>query len=354
MKKILNELENKSLNDNIMKFTNLKLKEKNNSKKSVFLKIKKYKLSFIFFNLFFISYYLYYLSLERCLDGFDICGMKPKWILKKLTQAIISYFILALLLELMILKIISFFHLFHIVIVYKLFHNYSHGLDFHDHGYFNFYGCISIVSFILIILLPFNGLLFLYKKNKIYIIIYIIFLFIIFIYYLYFAHSYMNCNDWPKGLNNTFIENNIYVHGCLIKNPIICPYKLGKYIFDLTKWKNVKCQENKENTKKKLLKFSNYTYINESTKRIGFPLVNKHPSLLLHFIEHNNTILKYVKNNLVDMENLDLVKKIYKDNKPEIIVDYTKNPYGEMIINLNYNETLSKERKRKKFFSIFK
>ena len=346
MKKILNELENKSLKDNVMKFTNLKLKEKNNSKKSVFFKIKKYKVSFIFFNLFFISYYLYYLSLERCLDGFDICGMKPKWILKKLTQAIISYFILALLFELMILKVISFFHLFHIVIVYKLFYNYSHGLDFHDHGYFNFYGCISIVSLILIILLPFNGLLLLYKKNKKYIIIYIIFLFIIFIYYLYFVHSYMNCNDWPKGLNNTFIENNIYVHGCLIKSPIICPYKLGKYVFDLTKWKNVKCQENKENTKKKLLKFSNYTYINENTKRIGFPLVNKHPDLLLHFIEHNNTILKFIKENLVDMDNLDLVKKIYKENKPEIIVDYTKNPYGEIIINLNYNETLSKERKK--------
>ena len=156
----------------------------------------------------------------------------------------------------------------------------------------------------------------------------------------------MNCNDWPKGLNNTFIENNIYIHGCEIQKPKICPYKIGKYVFDFTKWKKIKCHNNKENTKKVLLKYSNCTYINESTTRIGFPLVNKHPDLLLFFNEHNNTMDRYVKENLVDLDNLDLVKKIYKDNKPEFIVDFTKNPYGEIIIDLKYNETLSKERKK--------
>jgi hypothetical protein len=156
----------------------------------------------------------------------------------------------------------------------------------------------------------------------------------------------MNCNDWPKGLNNTYIENNKNIHGCIIKKPTICLYKLGKYVFDFTKWKKIKCHNNKENTKKNLLKFSNYRYINESTKRIGFPLVNKYPDLLLSCNEHNNTILKYVKENLVDMDNFDLMNKIYKENKPELIVDYTKNPYGEIIIDLKYNETLSQERKK--------
>ena len=45
------------------------------------------------------------------------------------------------------------------------------------------------------------------------------------------------------------------------------------------------------------------------------------------------------------MDNLDLANKIYKDNKPELIVDFRKNPYGEIIVNLNFNKTLSKERK---------
>ena len=315
-------------------------------KRFVSTKKKNRIFSFIVLCLFFMSYYFYYLSLERCLDGFDICGMKSRWILKKLTQAIISYIMLAVLLELMILKIISKLHLLHIIIIYKLFYNYSHGLDFHDHGYFNFAGFIYIVSLILIIFLPFNGLLLIYKKCKKYSAVYICFLFLLFFYYLYFSQSYMNCNDWPKGLNNTYIENDIYIHGCKIKLPKICPYKLGKYVFDFTKWKNVKCHNNKENTKQILLQYSNNTYTNESTKKFGFPLVNKNPDLFLSFNEHNNSINKYVKENIIDMDNLDLVNKFYKENKPELLVDYTKNPFGEIIINLNYNETLSQERKK--------
>ena len=325
--------------------TFVELTAKNKIKKFINSKKKKLIFPFVVFSLFFMSYYFYYLSLEKCLDGFDFCGMKSKWILLKLTQAIISYIISSVLLELMILKIISKLHLFHLIVIYKLFYNYSHGLDFHDHGYFNFIGLISIITLILIALLPFNVFLILYKKRKKYGIYFIFFLFILFIYYLYFSQSYINCKDWPKGLNNTYIENNKYIHGCIIKIPSFCPYKLGKYVFDFTKWKKVECHNNKENTKKVLIEFSNNTYINERTKRIGFPLVNKYPDLLLHFIEHNNTIKKYTKENLVDMDNIDLVKKIYKENKPELIVDYTKNPYGEIIINVNFNETLSKERK---------
>ena len=312
----------------------------------LFIRYKKYLKDIIILSFFVLNYYLYYLSLEKCLDGFDICGEKVKWILKKLIQAFSSYFLLAILFELMIFKLISYFHLFHIIIIYSFFYNYSHGLDFHDHGYFNFFGCISIIFLILLALLPFNGLLFfIKKKKKIYIFIYIGILFVILIFYFYLADSYMNCNDWPKGLNNTLIENDKNIHGCQIKFPKFCSYKLGKYIFDLTKWRHLECYNNKENTKKKLLEFSKNPFINENTTKIGFPLVNKAPEVLLNFMEHNNTLLKYIKENLVDMNNESLVKKICKENTPEIIVDYTHNPYGEIIINLNFNKTLSKERK---------
>ena len=128
--------------------------------------------------------------------------------------------------------------------------------------------------------------------------------------------------------------------------PIFCPYKLGKYIFDFTRWKNIKCGENNKDTKKVLLKFSKFSYINKHTKKIGFPLINKSPELLLNFNERNNFMLKFVKENLVDMDNKKLVNKIYKKNMPEYIVDYTKNHFGEIKIILNYNETLSKERKK--------
>ena len=60
----------------------------------------------------------------------------------------------------------------------------------------------------------------------------------------------MNCNYWAKGLNNTYIDNNLEIHGCRIKFPKFCPYKLGKYVFDFTKWRGIECYKNKENTKK--------------------------------------------------------------------------------------------------------
>lgn len=65
----------------------------------------------------------------------------------------------------------------------------------------------------------------------------------------------MNCKDWAKGLNNTDIDNDINRHGCYLKIPKSCPYKIGKYFFDFTKLKKIKCENNKENTKKKLIKF---------------------------------------------------------------------------------------------------
>ncbi len=310
-------------------------------------KVNKYLNKIIILFLFFLNYYLYYLSLEKCLEGFDICGQKYIWILKKLSQAVISYFISTILFELMIINKVSKYHLVHFIIIYSYFYYYSHGLDFDDHGYFNFLGGITIVFILLLALLPFNQLVYLIKKkNKIYTSIYICFLMIIIIIYIYIANSYMNCNDWAKGLNNTYIENNNSIHGCRIIFPKFCPYKLGKYVFDLTKWKGLECYKNKENTKKLLLEFIEKPYININTKRIGFPLVNKCPQLFINFFEHNNTLINYTKKNLVDMDNKQLVKKIYKENMPELIVDYTKNPYGEIIIDLKFNKTLSEERKK--------
>lgn len=45
------------------------------------------------------------------------------------------------------------------------------------------------------------------------------------------------------------------------------------------------------------------------------------------------------------MDNKNLLNK-ENVNIPEIITDFSKNKYGELIINVNYNNTLSKERKK--------
>ena len=61
--------------------------------------------------------------------------------------------------------------------------------------------------------------------------------------------------------------------------------------------------------------------------------------------EYDKLLRNYFINNLIDMDNKTLIKNL-NNARPEIEVDFSKNPFGEMIINLNFNETLSNERKK--------
>ena len=56
--------------------------------------------------------------------------------------------------------------------------------------------------------------------------------------------------------------------------------------------------------------------------------------------------MKYVYENLIDMNNLTLLNQL-NDNKPEISVDFSKNNNGELKINLHFNKSLSEERKNR-------
>ena len=106
-------------------------------------------------------------------------------------------------------------------------------------------------------------------------------------------------------------------------------------------------------------KYSKSLYINNNTKRIGFPLTNKDPNYFKdypqQFLVGRGEFFHYVMDNLIDMDNKEQINKL-KGHIPEIIIDYTKNPYGEMNVNLNFNKTLSENRKKNgiKFKSIFR
>ena len=70
-------------------------------------------------------------------------------------------------------------------------------------------------------------------------------------------------------------------------------------------------------------------------------MTNKDPICLLDCID-DKIINKYFFSHLIDMDNKTQINKIFS----EILVDFSKNPFGEMIIDVKYNETLSKERKK--------
>lgn len=114
-KNYFNEINRNSLQLKYLKLqTSYNYNNYNNDAKHFYMFKKK---SIFHLLLFILSYFLYYLSLEKCLNGFDVCGEKTKWIIIKLCEAILSYFILALLCEGMICKIISKIHFLHIIIV---------------------------------------------------------------------------------------------------------------------------------------------------------------------------------------------------------------------------------------------
>ena len=335
----------------------MKEKEKNNIDFNDIIKIKDYNyyknriLSFCkSFIIFILIYFFYILSLEGCYEGEDRCSIKIKWIYLKIIEELVSCIFLVIAFQLMLFQLISRLHLIHLVIIFPLFYAYSHGLEFHDHGFFNFFYFFVVFALLMLIVQPLTIIIYCIKKkniNKIVLIIYLLMVLIFFNFvYIFFVYIPSNCDDWGKGLNNTYIENDIEKHGCQIQYPKRCGDKILKNYQDYTKIRNKDCKTYKlPNPRKEIFRRSDSTYINKDTKRIGYPLINKDPVCFEDFGVEINPIYEYFLEHLVDMDNDEILNKNFKGKRPEIEVDFTDNEQGNMIINVEYNQTLSSERK---------
>ena len=107
----------------------------------IFQKIKNVKIflsKIITITLFVIAYVLYYLSLEKCFDGEELCGNNMKWIYTKLFELILSCELISFLFGIIIFNYASKRHLIHLFATFLLFYHYSHGFYFYDHGMYNF------------------------------------------------------------------------------------------------------------------------------------------------------------------------------------------------------------------------
>ena len=247
--------------------------------------------------LFSLSYYLYYISLEKCFSGIDVCSVQVYWIYKKIAQLSISCIISSILFLLIISKIISKLHIFHFCVFFIFFYKISHGNSFEDHGAFNL-----IAFFLVFFLIIINGLiikaffsLFIIVKRKHKIKKFSILTILILFYSNLF--NPMECSDWGKGLNNTFIENDIKKYKCNIIFPKRCPYHIFKYFLDFTKLSSLDCSKSKIDNKKLILRKSKSKYINKNTKKFGFPLTNK--DLIGRLDGKDDHLLKsFVLNNL--------------------------------------------------------
>ena len=154
---------NKIKSDNFIYSSHEKLLLKNQKYRYKLNKQKNSEKTFpVIFNsiiilLFIISYYFYYLSLEKCFKGEDGCSRKLNWIKLKLTQYIISVVLIIILFALIFYNIISKLHLFHFILIFICFYRYSHSVYFHDHGAYNLIGLFVVLFLSLIILLIFQA-----------------------------------------------------------------------------------------------------------------------------------------------------------------------------------------------------
>ena len=306
---------------------------------------KSLKYIFIFIG-FFSLYFFYYLSLEKCNLGIDKCSSKVKWIKFKIEEEIISCVLAEIMLQLMIFKIISLQHLIHFLVILMFFFSYSNGVNFDDHGYYNFFYYYVLLLIFTILLLPFDCLVLNSKTKKIRLKLIFIYIFVILFIFIFLSSIGNNCNNWDKGLNNTIIYNNKTKFGCTIQIPQMCIYKYLKTIQDYTKLFGKNCTNYKDGKeqKEKLIKFSKSPFINKTVKRIGYPLLNKESECLIDSKDHSK-FYRYFLRHLVDLDNEKILNEYFENKKPEIEVDFNNIKEPKLVINLHFNKTLSKERK---------
>ena len=194
---------------------------------------------------------------------------------------------------------------------------------------------ISILLTIIILKL----LIYLFSFNNKLIIAKCILIALLFIFYNFHIPDIIY-DDWEKGLNNTSIDDNKEIYGCKIERPKYCEYKVFSTYQDFTKMLGINCSYKQSNYRKIILEKSRSPYITKNTIKFGFPPTNN--GLIATIDGLDNKILKeYVSNNIFDIDNN------WKNfSETEIIVDFSKDPLGELIINLKYNDTLSLERKK--------
>ena len=115
----------------------------------------------------------------------------------------------------------------------------------------------------------------------------------------------------------------------------------------MDKTKITKYECGKKDTKSKFMRYNKN--ITKDTRRIGFPLTTKNSlyfkNYYQYFLVGTGDFFKLFIKNIFDMDNKTQIKELKE--YPEIEIDYTNNPNGEMKINLTFNETLSRIRKEK-------
>ena len=140
------------------------------------------------------------------------------------------------------------------------------------------------------------------------------------------------------------IDDNKEKYSCFYDYPKTCYIDLLSPFMDFSSFAgNCKTIRSLKDQKKYftyfLIEEKNY----ENTTKFGFPITTNYKFSLRtqNDVKHFN---ERVSRNIIDMDKFDELKD--KINKPEVILDFSEDKNGEIKINIEKNETLSKERKK--------
>ena len=286
-----------------------------------------------------ISFVLYALSLkvEKNYHNYNLYFYYPMT-LPSLLKCIFAGIIIGFIFFCMYAKWIFLEHLIYISIVYVVLISKNHGNNILNHGKYNFYIFIICSTLIFLALLSLHMIYRFARTIKyLYLIIAVLALFFCFLICYNFKDRYeqtYNCNKWNITLNSSFILDE-KDEKCNIKMPQGLCYmdKLYNY-FDLTLVNQIKCSNRNES---EITNFYN-SIKNEnitSSKIFGFPSTNN--ININSLTNQTKNINDYIFSNLINLENSTL--------KPETILDFSSNKYGELKINFTKNILLSNQRK---------
>ena len=289
--------------------------------------IKNFNIVFFYI----LSIRLYYKSLEGCFGPDYACltHEKIKFFYKKKDELILSCIFFSIITFFVIEKLFSNITYMIFLSFYLIIFITNQGSILSKHGTYNMVVFIVFHFFFLIIFFIFRWFYRNIKRKKFKIII-IVFIFIIFWPLLFFIFTKLGCKYWDVGLNEIKINNSKSENACYIKTPKYCTISILDNLLDLSKY-IIKTCNNKRNSKKILEEYSKRTFGN----RIAYPNT-------IGYSFFNDSIEKTFTNKI-----LREIKTINKnDTNYEVTVEFDYEGNGNVIINVNPNQTLINERRK--------
>ena len=291
---------------------------------------------------------LYIKSLIGC-DGDEfkcILNSNMKYILDDIyycTRSVIYFLFFLLIFH---LRLCSFSLIFiFILIILELIHKDT-GDSFLHHGILNISSLFVLLFLGELLILILILMIKLCRIKKYYLLIQLLIIFSLLSIFIFFnsKHKYY-CKDWAKGLNGSYIINDKNIYSCSINIPHEkCLIDIFSPILDFSNILNINCKKRKEKEKYFLKQISNLNN-SEKIEKIGYPItIGEKEEIKGRPAMYSKTLLDFVKNNLINLDEENQTKFIKEDRKPEVYVDFSNDSYGKLNIKINYSNKLSKKR----------